>query len=479
MNKLGSRTAAAAAVLAVLATACSSSNDPSTTEGTVEPLLTDTSTTKIAPATTVPPVTAPSTTTGPLTQQEAYQFIFGFDPVSGDAVALAGALEVTGPRPALGLPQFIEVGSPEVQRVVFASLAAGDPWSIPMLVAMQEYGMPSGCPTHPVPWPTSQAFEISKALAEATHNTYGQYGEMMRDLNRAFVANELELCFRENCDWGTAWYLPPSAVTNPLGMMDDGLFTGTVTVVSDTGAGDDASIMMQDIDGWVPIEGFLAEVPPFGVDTRGSGLFDGMVVNHPEVTVFGWAVDGTRISIGSSSMTVTDNWWELTVDVPTSGRIEVVGTAPDGTARAESLHVNYLPALERNFGYITDFVSLGDGQWALEMDYAQWFFGEEATIAAREDGEIGPDEFIDNDYYIRNQNPLLRIIPIDDLALVRLIDTTSGPIESVTVPVGEFIRILESGDDGRWYGAASEFTPFWFTVDGEDLIYQIEQQYIP
>lgn len=471
----------AAAVLTLLVAACSTTGDSSTTISTVEPVLTVTSTTTGAPTTTSPPVTAPpSTTVGPTTQQEAYQFIFGFDPANGDATALAAALEVTGPRPALNLPHFIEVGSEAIRSVVFASLASGNAWSIPTLVAMQEYGMPSGTPTLPTLWPTDVAYEISIALWETANIAYGRdYGDMMTDLNRLFVAHELELCARENCDWGTAWYLPPAAVTNPLGMIENGLFTGTVTVVSDTGAGDDASVMMQDLSGWVPIEGFLAEPPAFGIDSESSGLFDGMVVAEPEVTVFGWATPGTTIRIGPESTTVADVWWELTVDVPASGGIEVVGEAPDGSARAETLHIDYMPGLQETFGYITGVSRLASGNWSIEVDYALWFSGEEATIAAREDGVLGPDDFIENDYYIRNQNPLLRTIELDQLAMVRLIDATFGPLKSTTVPLHEFVRILETGDDGRWYGAASQGTPFWFMVDGDRMIYQIRQQYVP
>ena len=480
MRTKSSRTATVAAVLTVLAAACSTTGDSTTTVSTIEPVLTVTSTTTIAPVTTLPPITAPPTTAAvPMTQQEAYQAIFNFDPVAGEPSALAAALEVTGPRPALRLPHFLEVGSPEVQEVVMASLASGDPWSIPMLVGMDEYGMPSGTPTQPAPWPTRLAFEIANTLWESAQAAYGPNGEMMTDLNRAFLAFELELCAREDCDWGHAWYLPPGTVANPRGMMENGLFTGTVTVVSDTGAGDDAPIMMQNLHGWVPIEGYLAKTPAFGLDHSVSELFDGMVVSEPQVTLFGWAVDGTTISIGDNSTSVDGNWWELTVDVPSAGLIEVVGTSADGTARVEALHVDYLPTLEETFGYITDFVAVSAGEWALEVDYAQWLFGEEATIAAREDGVIGPEDFIENDYYIRNENPRLRTIPVDQLALVRLIDATSGPLDSVTISIQEFIKILESGDDGRWYGAATQGTPFWFMVDGDDRIYQVRQQYVP
>ena len=413
-----------------------------------------------------------------MTSQEAYQFIFEFDPETGDAGALAAALGITGPRPAFNLPHFIEVGSSSVRDTVFDALRGGDIWSIPMLVAMQEYGMPSGSFTTPRLWHSEFAFEIESTLRESAQAAYGPESEMMIDLNRRFVDFEIDLCRRENCEWATTWYVPPGTVTRPLGMTENRLFTGTVTVASDTGAGDEAPIMVQKLHDWVPIEGYLAELPAFGID-QSNGLFDGMVVVDPEVTVFGWAMPGTTIRIGQESIRVTDTWWELTVDVPADGVIEVIGESPDGPSRAETLLVNYMPSLEATFGYIVGIEKTTDGRDALEVDYAQWLFGEEATLAAREDGVIGPDDFIENDYYIRNENPRLRIIPIDDYAFVLLFSATAGPIEAVSVPLHDFLRIIGTGDDTAWFGAASQGTPFWFIVDGDDLIYQVSQQYIP
>ena len=238
--------------------------------------------------------------------------------------------------------------------------------------------------------------------------------------------------------------------------------------------------MAQDLYGWVPISGFLADLPPFGIDTSGS-LFDGMIVTEPEMTVFGWALPGTTIRIGTDSVTATDNWWELTVEAPSTGVVEVVGhlSLQHEDPIAETLPVTYMPALEQTFGFITGMQWSTDGNLMLEVDYAQWLTGEEANIAAREDGVIGPNDTIENDYYIRNQNPRLRLITVDEFAIVRLIDGTDGPLSSVSVPLAEFARIMAEGDDGRWYGAASEYSPFWFVVDGEELIYQIQQQYVP
>ena len=102
-----------------------------------------------------------------------------------------------------------------------------------------------------------------------------------------------------------------------------------------------------------------------------------------------------------------------------------------------------------------------------------------ATQAAREDGAIGPDEFVDNDFYIRNENPLVRLIPADQDTVVRLIDSSTGPLQSRTVTIEDFVRIIETRDEGRWLGAGSGHVPFWVMVDGESRIYQIVQQYIP
>ncbi len=68
---------------------------------------------------------------------------------------------------------------------------------------------------------------------------------------------------------------------------------------------------------------------------------------------------------------------------------------------------------ERQIGYVEK-VYLKNGKNYLDIDYIQWFTGDAAEKAMREDGECpktGECEVLD-DYYIRNVNPLIRTFEI-------------------------------------------------------------------
>lgn len=99
-----------------------------------------------------------------MTEQEAYQVVFGFDPASGDPDVLAAALEVAGPRPALGLPAISENRPRRVREVAFAALSTDSSWAVGTLVAMRDYGMPSGSFENPRVWPSEIRFEIAETL---------------------------------------------------------------------------------------------------------------------------------------------------------------------------------------------------------------------------------------------------------------------------------------------------------------------------
>jgi len=224
----------------------------------------------------------------------------------------------------------------------------------------------------------------------------------------------------------------------------------------------------------------MARTPAFGLAKGPGVIFDGVVVTDPTVVLSGWGESGTTIRVGTRSTTVADGWWDLTVPAPRRGEdvIEIVGEAPDGSTRSETIAVDYLPTAERTLGFIVGTTTV-DGTSALIVDYAEWLSGDEATAAARADGVIGPEDFVDDDYYIRNRNDKLRTLPLADGAVIRLIDVTVGDLSDVTVPVSEFIRMLETGDDTAWYGAALAVTPYWFIVDQDGAIHQAWQQYTP
>ena len=93
-----------------------------------------------------------------------------------------------------------------------------------------------------------------------------------------------------------------------------------------------------------------------------------------------------------------------------------------------------------------DTVSLPEGEWygvvvsaslsGIEFDLACWFTGEAAVTAAAEDGAEPPP----NDYYVRNDNPQIRSLPVSSETEVvwypRVIRHRKWPCHSLTGSVG-------------------------------------------
>ena len=89
---------------------------------------------------------------------------------------------------------------------------------------------------------------------------------------------------------------------------------------------------------------------------------------------------------------------------------------------------------------------LGDGRWfgyvdsadttSIEFDLACWFSGDEAILAAAEDGEESPPP---NDYYIRNVNPQLRTVAVAATANVFWLPDTGDPSNQTTVPYADWL----------------------------------------
>ena len=111
----------------------------------------------------------------------------------------------------------------------------------------------------------------------------------------------------------------------------------------------------------------------------------------------------------------------------------------------------------------------------LVIDVAQWFTGPAADAAAEQDGVLPPGEsHVPNDFYIRNEDPRWRMLPIDPSTKVSLVTYPFGQIDAPRVVTLERFGILYSTSDK---GSLSLF-PYWITVrDG--VVVAIEEQYIP
>jgi hypothetical protein len=119
-------------------------------------------------------------------------------------------------------------------------------------------------------------------------------------------------------------------------------------------------------------------------------------------------------------------------------------------------------------------VSLPEGEWygvvmsaspsGIEFDLACWFVGEPAVEAASEDGAEPPT----NDYYVRNDNPQIRSLPVSPETEV-VWYPTGDPASEVIVTFTDWVDGVTSR--GLFFGV-------WLDViDGE--VFRIREQWVP
>jgi len=123
-----------------------------------------------------------------------------------------------------------------------------------------------------------------------------------------------------------------------------------------------------------------------------------------------------------------------------------------------------------NFGFIK---SVDVGSHTLVFDLAQLLTGDAAVQAAIEDGVIKPGEVLDNDYYIRNRNTLLRTVPFVPDVDIELVDWANCCETPKTGDLEAFAEGFAS-PDAVYHGGLS---PYWLTIH-DGTIEKIEEQYI-
>jgi hypothetical protein len=109
---------------------------------------------------------------------------------------------------------------------------------------------------------------------------------------------------------------------------------------------------------------------------------------------------------------------------------------------------------------------------ALVFDLAYFLTGDEAVQAAIDHGaEVPPP----NDYFIVNDDPGLRRVPVSPAVVVRYIPTSTGgsdpqpgAFDPWAAAVNQEIQSDYAGREGWW----------WITVQGGQVV-RIEQQYLP
>jgi hypothetical protein len=123
----------------------------------------------------------------------------------------------------------------------------------------------------------------------------------------------------------------------------------------------------------------------------------------------------------------------------------------------------------RNFAYAKQ--ADGPGR-TLTLDLAYYYTGQEAADQAKAHGDESPPP---NGYYIVNDNPKLRTVPVSSGVVVRYIPEN----RCCALKAGTWDGFAAAVDGSPAAGYPNmDYTPWWVTVvDGE--IVRIQQQFLP
>jgi len=320
-------------------------------------------------------------------------------------------------------------------------------------------------------------WDIFSALQEASQATFGADAELAVDLQMEVVEQEIAICEEESDDCG---YLVPQIVSSVDRQTDGPLVQGTMVITSDTGAGEEYDFAALPTDqGWQLVDGYLTHRPfvsiggPSTIVTNGDFDLSGYTDPAAELTI-----EGRTVPVDPA----TGSWTtSVSASSPESGWNDVVVTATlDGDTNTDSIAVRYEPNAVGQFAFINGVDTTGPSP-ALIVDYAEFLSGDEAVQAAIEDGELSPDqadEGLPNDFYIRNNNPQLRTLPLDDEALIYLFDyTITDEFDYDPVSIDTLIAAMQSDDQSAYYFSLTDY-PVWLTIKN-DTILEITPQYLP
>jgi hypothetical protein len=154
---------------------------------------------------------------------------------------------------------------------------------------------------------------------------------------------------------------------------------------------------------------------------------------------------------------------------PTSS--PTTGATPSQTSASQSEAPSSTPAMDDGRYFV--FVKKLHGtppDATMTFDLAYFLTGDAANEAAAENGDETP---VPNDYYIVNDNPRLRTMPVSPTVQINAIDWTNC-CEPTSVPYTDWAASLTHPTDAL----LGTQVPYWITVtDGQ--IVTIEEQYLP
>lgn len=132
-----------------------------------------------------------------------------------------------------------------------------------------------------------------------------------------------------------------------------------------------------------------------------------------------------------------------TTTVPTTtAATTTAATTTAPTTTATTTAATTTGVTEQRMGFVISASSTGTR--SIRIDYVEFYTGDEAIAKAREDGSdvvyfdpaLG-SYVIDNDYYIRNNNPLIRTFPLASGCLIKMLPETGGSDPTDTVSYAE------------------------------------------
>lgn len=136
---------------------------------------------------------------------------------------------------------------------------------------------------------------------------------------------------------------------------------------------------------------------------------------------------------------------------------------------------------EDTFGFVRSFEATGDAT-LIQIDEAEMLSGDEAVAAAREDGVIGDDEDLPNDYYIRNpdDSTIEFSVSPDVVVTLQACYEDGECVTTVDVDLATWSILLggedDPGLDWTWYGQGA--LPYVLTV-ANDVIVAVSEVYLP
>lgn len=180
--------------------------------------------------------------------------------------------------------------------------------------------------------------------------------------------------------------------------------------------------------------------------------------DEPTTEATSTAPEQTTTTVAAETTTTEAAGEETTTTLSSEGRdteTSELDTLPDG------VHYGYMAGLE-------DGMVEGQQVQVIIWDEVEFLTGQEAVDAAHEDGAIPADQdFVENDYYIRNQNQQVRRLAVVPEASVTTLANDGGSTDTIPSSVTE---------------VASQ--PFLFTIDvgnvrGITTISSIEAVFLP